>query len=102
MGILHSRALCPGILYRRTLYPRTLRRRTFYPRALCAPNLPSVFCPCSMDGQDVSVFLHEPMRYGGILRNLCRGTLGGLSRPDVCLRILLRYPGLELPEQDFR
>ena len=63
-----------------------------------------------MDGQDVSVLLHEPMRYGGILRNLCRsilrslcrGTLSGLYGPDICPRILLRYPGLELPKQDFR
>ena len=44
-----------------------------------------------MDGQDVSVLLHEPMRYGGILRNLCRsilrslcrGTLSGLYGPDI-------------------
>jgi len=64
---------------------------------------------CITDGQDVSVPLHEPMRYGGIVRNLCRsilrnlclGTLSGLP-PDICLRILLRYPSLELPKQDFR
>ena len=59
-----------------------------------------------MDGQDVSVLLHEPMRYGGILRNLCRsilrnlcrGILNGLYASDFCLRILLRHPGLELPK----
>ena len=63
LRILRSLALCPGILYRRTLYRRTLRRRTFDPRALHPPDLFSeVFCPCSMDGQDVSVLLHELMR----------------------------------------
>ena len=63
-----------------------------------------------MKGQDVSVLLHEPMRYGGILRdlrrsilrNVCRGILNGLYGPDICLRILLRRPGLELPKQDYR
>ena len=113
LSILHSLALCSGILYRRT-YPRTLRRRTFYPRALHPADpflevLRARLCPCVMGGQDVSVLLHEPMRHRSILRNLrrsilhnfCRGILNGLCGPDICLRILPRRPGLELPKQDF-
>jgi hypothetical protein len=93
-------------LRRRTFYPRTLRRRMFDPRALHPPDLFSEvlsahFCRCIMNGQDASVLLHEPMRYGGILRdlcrsilrNVCRGVLNGLYGPDICLRILLRRPG---------
>ena len=74
---------------------------TVCPRALCPLGLISVVLCAHLrsyitDGQDVSVLLHEPMRYGGILREPCRGILRNSCR------ILRRYPGLELPKQDFR
>ncbi len=66
-------------------------------------------CPRIVDGPDVSAFLHGPQRCSGILRNLCRGILHNLRRgilnvlygPDLCPRIFLRRPSLELPKQGF-
>ena len=62
-----------------------------------------------MDGPDVSVLLHGPESCSGIFcnlcrgifRNLCRGILNGLYGPDLCLRIFLGCPSLELPKQGF-
>ena len=118
LGILHGRVLCPGILYGRTccLYGRTCDGRTFCARTLHAPDLFSEVLrarlgPRVLDGSNLSALLHEPIRYPNILRgrcwnillhDLCRGCLNGLHGLATRRRLLLRRPGLELPEQGFR
>jgi hypothetical protein len=59
---------------------------------------------------DVSVLLLGPERSEGTFRNLClgivhnlwRGTLIELYGSDLCLRIILGRPSLELPKKGFR
>jgi len=51
-------------------------------------------CARILHGRDVSVFLHVPDLWSGILHNLCWGILSGLY--DLCRWILLRCPSLVL------
>ena len=63
-----------------------------------------------MDGPDVSVHLHGPVRCQGtfrnlsrgILHNLCRDILIGLCGSDLRLRIFLDRPSLESPKTGFQ
>jgi hypothetical protein len=59
-------------------------------------------CPRILHGPDVSVLLHGPDLWSGILHNLCWGILYGLYGPDLCPCIFLGRPSLELLEQGFR
>src|SRR5438876_7051894 len=110
-GILHGRVLCSGILWGRTfrLYGRTFCACPLRSPDLFSEVLRAYLCPRVVDGSELSALLHEPIRYSNILRSrcwivllhkLCRGILKGLHRL-ACLRLSLRRPGLELPEQGF-
>src|SRR5438477_2463534 len=70
LGILHGLVLCSGILPAPDLFLGIVHR----------PYL----CPRIMDWSDVSVLLHGPVRWFGIICNLCRGTFNGLYGPDLC------------------
>ena len=95
LGILHRLVLCSGVLC--GWDPGSLLPPDFFCGILHGPCL----CPRMMNGQDMSVLLHGPKRCSGIFRNLRRSILNGLSGPGLCLRILIRQPALESPEQGF-
>jgi len=66
-------------------------------------------CVRTADGRGLSMLLREPTRCPDMLAGLCRSILFNLGRGilnrlnglGLCLRILLRQPGLEPPEQGF-
>ncbi len=61
-------------------------------------------CPCILHGSDVSVLLHGPDLWSGILHNLYWGILYGLDGMyghDLCPYIFLGRPSLELLQQVF-
>jgi len=95
LGILRGLVLCSSILYGPGLYPCILLQPDPCSGLLPAPDL----CPRILHAPDVSALLHGPDPFSVILRNLCFGILYGLY--DLCLRIFLIRPGLELLQQDF-
>ena len=101
LSILHRLVLRSGILCGRHLYPCILLSTRPFSGALHGPYL----CPRISDGPDLAVLLAD--RCPSIFCNLGRGILhkrfrdcfNRLHRPDLCLRILLGRPSLELPQQ---
>src|SRR5258707_3337763 len=124
LGILHRLVLCSGVWYGRDLYLCILLRPDLCSGIMLPPDLCSGIslgpdlCPRIVYRPDVSVLLHGPERCSGIFRNLCRdifrnlcrgilhnlcrGILNGLYGPNLCLRLFLGRPSLELSKQGFR
>jgi len=87
LGILHRLILCAGICYGRDLYPRIL-----LPPDLCSGmSLGPDICPRILRRPDLSVLLHGPDLWSGILHNPCWGISIGLCP--------LGRPSLEFLEQ---
>src|SRR5467141_2309072 len=118
LGILHGLDLCLCILHGPDLYPCILLAPHLGSGILDGPDFCSGvmlgpdLCPRIVYRPDVSVLLHGPDLFSGILHDLCLvildlglGILYGLFvlfGPDLCLCIFLYCPCLELLQQGFR
>lgn len=97
LGILPGRVLCSCILCGPDLYPCIL-----LPLDPCSGFLHgSDLCLRILHAPDLSLLLHGPDLWRGILHNLRCGILNGLYGPDRCSGVLFGRPSLELLEQGF-
>jgi hypothetical protein len=77
LSILHGLVLCSGVLYGRDRYPCIFLPPDLGSGILLASDL----CPRILHAPDLSVLLHGPDLWRGILHNLCWGILNGSYGP---------------------